>query len=143
MCMCVYLSIWISMSSTGTKTFIYKHIHTHTQTPYKLVHVSKAPIFSVEECQAVIDEVEERAAEKGWTTKRHFGMCVCVCVCVCRFSFFLPPCTEICFSHIKIHTHTAYPTTDVPVQELPRTHAWFNEQVCVHLLIFTHTHTHI
>jgi len=37
------------------------------------VHVSKAPLFSPEECQAIIDECEERAAKVGWATKRHFG----------------------------------------------------------------------
>lgn len=65
------------------------------EEPYKLVHVSKAPLFSPEECQAIIDECEERAAKVGWATKRHF----------------------------------AYPTTDVPLKELPRTLEWFNEKL--------------
>jgi hypothetical protein len=41
---------------------------------YKLVHVSKRPLFSRHECQAVIDECEEHARRaQGWNTKRHFG----------------------------------------------------------------------
>lgn len=37
------------------------------------MHVSKAPVFTPAECQKVIDEVEEVAAARGWTTRRHFG----------------------------------------------------------------------
>ena len=68
--------------------FVHPPTHLPTpQPPYKLVHVSLAPLFSPEECQAIIDECEEVVGERGWTTKRHF----------------------------------AYPTTDIPLKELPRT----------------------
>lgn len=42
------------------------------------MHVSRNPLFSPEECQKVIDEVEEVAAARGWTTRRHFGACLYV-----------------------------------------------------------------
>ena len=62
--------------ATGRPLCWLSHMYTRrttTQTPYKLVHVSKAPVFTPAECQKVIDEVEEVAAARGWTTRRHFG----------------------------------------------------------------------
>ena len=36
-----------------------------------LVHRTKIPIFTPQECQAMIDEAEQKAYEMGWTTTRH------------------------------------------------------------------------
>ena len=58
--------------------------------PYQnghLVHRTKIPFFTPQECQAMIDEAEQKAYEMGWTTTRHGN----------------------------------YPTTDLPIVELPRT----------------------
>lgn len=58
--------------------------------PYQsghLIHKTTGPIFTPQECQAMIDEAERKAYEFGWTTTRHGN----------------------------------YPTTDLPIVELPAT----------------------
>lgn len=52
-----------------------------------LVHKTKDQVFTSLECQDIVKEAEERAAQMGWTTNRHGN----------------------------------YPTTDIPLVELPRT----------------------
>eukprot|EP00961_Rhodomonas_salina_P269246 3638001-Rhodomonas_salina.3 len=61
-----------------------------------------SPLFSQEECQAVIDEAELVAAQHGWSTKRH----------------------------------RSYATTDIPIVELPKSKAWFIEQLEVKVFPF-------
>jgi glutamyl/glutaminyl-tRNA synthetase len=58
--------------------------------PYEqghLLHKTKHPIFSAEECQRIVDEAEKVASESQWTTNRHGN----------------------------------FPTTDLPLVELPET----------------------
>jgi hypothetical protein len=58
--------------------------------PYQdgyLIHTTTNPIFTMDECQMIIDEAERKARHAGWTTSRHGN----------------------------------YPTTDIPIVELPTT----------------------
>jgi hypothetical protein len=52
-----------------------------------LLHKTRAPVLSSDECQRIVNEAEQVASEMGWTTSRHGN----------------------------------YPTTDIPIVELPQT----------------------
>ena len=79
----------------GTVTLLRKQTYLpnydyESLIPYQsghLVHKTTRPIFTPQECQAMIDEAEQKAYEMGWTTTRHGN----------------------------------YPTTDLPIVELPAT----------------------
>ena len=55
-----------------------------------LLHKTRQPIFTIQECDRIVQEAEERAFEIQWTTNRHGN----------------------------------YPTTDLPLVELPKTLAF-------------------
>lgn len=64
--------------------------HSEVRIPYQdgfLLHKSRAPIFTQQECQAIINEAEGIASQTEWTKNRHGN----------------------------------YPTTDLPLVELPET----------------------
>ena len=80
-----------SSDSTIYQERIYRpNIDYTSLIPYEdghLIHTTTNPIFTMEECQSIITEAEEKAHYMGWTTTRHGN----------------------------------YPTTDIPIVELPTT----------------------
>lgn len=81
---------------TPPNTTIYQertyspHVDYTSYVPYQdgyLIHTTTHPIFTINECQMIINEAEQKAHQMGWTTSRHGN----------------------------------YPTTDIPIVELPTT----------------------
>lgn len=48
-------------------------LDTRKVEPFLLIHMSKQPVLTQAECQAIIDECEAYAKEQDWRRTRHFA----------------------------------------------------------------------
>ena len=134
--------------------------HTPIETMYHqghLVHETVRPLLRPDECQAVVDESEEWADRAGSTVLDYYCALLPSLsstssptrTLLPRKVTHLPPPPPMCHTPFWSHAshappprrtrraggwtskrHFNHPTTDIPLQELPRTLKWFN-QLCL------------
>jgi hypothetical protein len=94
------------------------HADYSSLLPYEdgyLIHKTNGYLFTDEECTSMVQEAEEVAGRMGWTTTRHgvsFMNCVNNVIYCLHYDLSL-----ICLPFFSQN----YPTTDIPLCELPNT----------------------
>lgn len=93
----------------------------------------RADMFTKEECKALIDEAESHAAQRtgGWTRTR-YALTIYLMPFIPRTSpNRFPRSTKQCPDSFPVPTgrHANFPTTDIPVEELPIAKRWFSEAI--------------